>query len=80
MTLQEIKSRFSIRSAVGYGRYNIFIRYRRRYYHCISTDTVARDRLSVEGRVTDSSRVCGLTLRQAYERFFNECMRKNNLI
>lgn len=71
MTEKEYKERMEIKWK-GYGTYGITIHYRRKTYSCTSHNSLAYD-------ACDSERTPFYTSKQAYQSFWDECKRKNNL-
>ena len=79
MTLKELKERIAITGIKGYGLYGVTINYRCKDYHCESNNSQAWDRLQERDWVDANFVSDGYTEKQAYQAFYDECMRKNHL-
>lgn len=75
MTTKELKSRISIRH-YGHGHKLICITFRGKDYKCVSSNTIATDRIGDDSRTPDWFYT---TEKQALLSLYNECKRKNNL-
>lgn len=77
MTLQKLKARVRVERS-GYGHYKVTIVYRGLKYTCHSNNSLAWDRLDDAGLT--NRQVGGFyTNKGAYQAFYDECKRKNNL-
>jgi hypothetical protein len=74
MTEKELKERVNVRWA-GYGTYKVTINYRGKEYTCTSHNAPAYDMLD-----DHDTRGAYYTSKGAYQSFWDECKRKNNLI
>ena len=77
MTLKEIKERTNV-NRIQRSQYNVVITYRGRKYTCNSNNSAAWDRLD-DPDYTDTKTLCGYTNKGAWNAFYDECKRKNNL-
>ena len=78
MTIQKLLNKVSI-SWKSYGTYNVTIEFRGNSYSCISTDTMAYDRIKSRDGMNDYRSEFGYTYKQAWEALYDECKRANNL-
>lgn len=58
---------------MGYGTYRVTIYFRKKFYSCVSNNSLAYDDM---GEHENNSYY---TSKQAYQAFWDECKRKNNL-
>lgn len=72
MTEQQLRERVDVHHSYSYGVYEVTIEYRGKKYHCRSNNSLAYDGLDTGAY--------GITSKQAYQAFYDECKRKNNLI
>lgn len=79
MTTKELKRRVRDIGFAGYGHHKIEILYRGKYYTCVTTNTLATDRLRGEGEIPDKTKSGFYTLKEALYALYNECKRKNSL-
>ena len=73
MTEQELKDRIKVEWK-GYGSYRITIKFRNKFYSCISHNSLAYD--DMDSYDNHSSYY---TSKQAYQALYDECKRANNL-
>ena len=78
MTTKELKNRVRFMFS-GYGHKKVTIKYRNKEYSCISTNTVATDRINSDIDGVDKDSFLIRTKKQAYLALYNECKLKNNL-
>lgn len=76
MTLNQLKNKVHV-TWKGYGTFETEIVFRGKKYRTITHNAPAYDRIKDAGFVSDVSSICGLTLKQAYQRLWNECVRNN---
>lgn len=79
MKLDELSKKVKIYKE-SYGWYRIWIFYRERSYTCSSSNSSAYDRIMVDDDISHKKKLYGLTLCQAYKRFYDECKIHNNLM
>lgn len=70
MTLERLYQHVDV-TWKGYGSYQVLIKYRNKFYRCIAHDSMMWD--TIKGAHT------GYTIRQAFQHFYDECKRQNNL-
>jgi len=75
MTTQELKNRITTIFS-GYGHQKVTIEFRNKTYSCITTNTIATDRIGDEEIRPNAFYV---TEKQALLALWDECKRKNNL-
>lgn len=78
MTLQELREKVKVRRASGYCSYTVTITYRGKEYICHSNNSLAWDRLD-DDNYRDNEVSGFYTNKGAYQAFYDECKRKNNL-
>lgn len=80
MNTRKLRDRISIHWK-GYGSYRVTIEYRGKLYYCTSNNSLAYDRINVDGTECYGDRaVRGLyTYRQALQALWDECKRANGL-
>jgi hypothetical protein len=78
MTLQELKQRLRVERDGGHGQYKVTIFYRNKYYTCHSNNSLAWDRLD-DDNYPDNVVNGSYTNKGAYQAFYDECKRKNQL-
>lgn len=78
MTLKELRNRVRVSRAKGYCSYEVKITYRGKEYTCHSNNSLAWDRLD-DDNYRDNEEHGFYTNKEAYEAFYEECKRKNNL-
>lgn len=76
MKTQELKNKITT-SFSGYGHFKVTIEYRGKKYNCITTNTMAIDKIGEEKR---EYKLFYFTEKQALTALYNECKRKNDLI
>lgn len=77
MTLKELSNKVDIRYDNGQGSYRVTIKYRNKYYYCITNNSMAFD--VIRAWIRDDIPAWGYTPKQAYEVLWNECKTKNGL-
>lgn len=78
MTLKELRSRVKVERARGYCYYKVTIEYRGRSYTCYSRNSLAWDRLD-DDNYRDNEINGFYTNKGAYQAFYDDCLRANNL-
>ena len=78
MTLEELENRTDVVRGFGYNCYVVKITYRGKQYVCQSNNSLAWDRIQSEENSVRAI-FCSYSLKEAYQAFYNECKRKNNL-
>ena len=80
MNAEELRNRIQVRWK-GYGTYEVTIEYRNKYYRCTSHNSLAYDRINVDGTECygDRQEVGTYTYKSALQSFYDECKRKNDL-
>ena len=79
MSIDELKKRIGITERPGYNSYRVEVEWYGRTYWCISTNSLAWDRIQSDNTIPANKSVGTYTLRQAYIAFRDECLRKNGL-
>ena len=77
MTTKELSHKVSFMFS-GYGHKRVTIKYKNKEYSCVSTNTLATDRISSDNDSVDNNSFFK-TKRQAYLALWDECKRKNDL-
>jgi hypothetical protein len=78
MTLKELRQKVRVTRAKGYCSYEVTITYRGKEYTCHSNNSLAWDRLE-DGNLHDNEVGGFYTNKSAWQAFYDECKRKNNL-
>ena len=78
MTTEELRFKLHI-AWKGYGTYRVTINYRGKYYHCLSHNSLAYDRLNCTDIVSDRTVKHFYTYRGALDALYKECKQKNDL-
>lgn len=78
MTLQELREKVKVKRASGYCSYTVTITYRGKEYSCQSNNSLAWDRLD-DDNYRDNEVSGFYTNKGAWQAFYDECKRKNNL-
>lgn len=78
MTLKELRKRVRVKRASGYCSYEVTITYRGKKYRCHSNNSLAWDRMD-DDNYRDNEVSGFYTNKGAYQAFYDECKRKNNL-
>lgn len=76
MTTQQLKNRISTQFS-GYGHFKVTINYRNKTYTCITTNTMAIDKIGDEQRTPKEFYT---TEKEALLSLYNECKRANDLV
>lgn len=79
MNLQQLKNVVKVSREIGYCSYEVTITYRGKKYTCYSNNSLAWDRLD-DDNYPDNKIVGFYTNKGAYQAFYEECKRKNNLL
>lgn len=81
MTLKQLENKVSVRHGIGYNLYEVTIEYRGKKYNCKSNNSLAWDRIHVDGTECYGDRAvrCTYTYKQALVAFWEECKRLNGL-
>lgn len=77
MTTKELREKTNIQWC-GYGQYKVTITYKGREYSCHSNNSPAYDRIDDPDH-GERWEYCGYTNHKAWQAFYDECKRKNNL-
>lgn len=77
-TLKQLKENTNVRHANGYNSYDVEITYRGKSYRCKSNNSLAWDRLDGK-ELSDRAECYGYTNKGAWQSFYDECKRANNL-
>lgn len=79
-TLKDLKDCLSI-DRMAPCNYKVKVNYRNKAYVCRSNNSLAWDRLSENDDIMDYKKGAGgLTLKQAYQQFYDECLRSNGIL
>jgi len=78
MTLKELKQKVTVRRDKGFSLYKVTIIYHGKEYTCTSNNSLAWDRLD-DDNYRDNEVSGFYTNKGAYQAFYDECKRKNNL-
>lgn len=78
MTLDELREKVDVVRGFGYCCYVVTIIYRGKKYTCQSNNSLAWDRLD-DDNYRDNEVSGSYTDKGAYQAFYDECKRKNNL-
>lgn len=78
MTTQKIIDRTNI-TWKGMGSYEVKIEYRGKTYRCQSNNSLAWDRIHSDEDLGDRMKLDFYTKKGAWQAFYDECKRKNNI-
>lgn len=79
MTLDELKQKVRICQSSRRGHYKVSIDYRGDVYHCLTTNSIAFDRIKAQHYYMDDKKLCGYTLKEAYQYLWDICKEYNGL-
>lgn len=79
MKLSDLWYKYLGKQIVGYGHYKVTFVYKGKEISCITTNTLALDRINSQDIYTPNMERYTYTEKQALQALYNECKEKNNL-
>lgn len=79
MTLKELKDNVKVQPTSCYGIYKVTIYYRGKKYTCLTTNSDCYDMVKSANIYDDKHKYMWHTLKQAYQRLWDECKDFNGL-
>ena len=78
MTTKQLREHTKV-TKIGYGSYEVRIKYRGKEYKCHSNNSLAYDRLDDPDH-SEKWELCGYNNKRAWQSFYDECTHKNSIL